>query len=75
MGKAGNKWHWHYVSLRQGGHPHKDLILCAHHTRGELPEEGVTYFVTRRVVLEITAVFPGKNKRQSLYDSGRENVS
>ena len=53
----------------------KDLILYAHHSKDRLPEEGVTYFITQGVVLEVTAILPGENERKSLHDNGRENVS
>ena len=52
----------------------KDLILRIHHSRGGLPEEGVTHFVTRGVVLEVTTILPRENERKSLHDSGRENM-
>ena len=53
----------------------KDLILQANHSRGGLPEEGVTRFITCGVVLEVTAILPGENEGQSLHDIGWENVS
>ena len=53
----------------------KDLILRAHYSRGGLPEEDVTHFVTRGVVLENTAILPRENERKSLHYNGWENVS
>ena len=53
----------------------KDLILYAHYSRGGLPKKGVTHFVMRGVVLEVTAILPGENKRKSLHDNGQENAS
>ena len=48
----------------------KDLILRTHRFGGSLSKKCIIHFVTGRVFLVVMTVLSGKNKRQTLHNSG-----